>query len=86
MLLSNARSKLTNTPLSKQLPFPMKSLEVSALNLAEGIFLELSSSCCAPYAAKFLVQVRGYTTDEDPMLCLNIKIDFLTRVLNKIGF
>lgn len=38
------------------------------------------------YPAKFLIQVRGYTVDEDPMICLNIKIDFLSRIMKGFGF
>ena len=30
-------------------------------------------------AAKFSVEVRGYTVDEEDMLCLNLVVDFLPK-------
>jgi len=27
--------------------------------------------------AKFIVEIRGYTVDEDDMLCLKLKVDFM---------
>ena len=31
------------------------------------------------FAAKFTVDVRGYTVDEEDMVCLQLKVDFLPK-------
>jgi len=36
--------------------------------------------------AKFTIQVRAYTKDEQSLLCLNIVIDFMKPFLKNIGF
>jgi len=37
-------------------------------------------------SAKFTIQVRAYTKDEQSLLCLNIVIDFMKPFFKNIGF
>lgn len=41
----------------------------------------LLSTQVVPYShltpAKFAINVRGYTINDDPMLCLDLKVDFM---------
>jgi hypothetical protein len=43
------------------------------------LVLTVDWSLLTEFAAKFTVDVRGYTAAEEDMLCLQLKIDFMKR-------
>lgn len=51
-----------------QRKFPGVSSHVLSVQVEE------SDQCCL--AAKFVVQVTGFTKDEEPLACVNIMVDF----------
>ena len=54
--------------LPKEIPKGSDSLYLILSTLAETRF----------HVAPFVVNVRGYTVDDEPMVCLDLKIDFRT--------
>jgi len=35
------------------------------------------------YIAKFVVEVKGYTVDDEDLVCVNLKVDFMKHVSTK---
>ena len=77
MCQSTALFNRDPTQLNKPLPFPRKFPKVAPPH-----YLSPNSTDRIPaffFIAKFIVDVQGYTDDDDDMFCLKLKVDFMKR-------
>jgi len=76
MPLFSALSNVARIPWNKPLPYLRKFLKVSYFRTTYKIEMLTFS------IAKFNVDVQGYTVEDDDMLCLKLKVDFMKPFLH----